>query len=52
MLETDFTDGIYCLTLARPDKRNAINAALIMAIERAVAATPPTAGAILIGQLR
>ena len=49
MLETDFTDGIYCLTLARPDKRNAINAALIMAIERAVAATPPTAGAILIG---
>ena len=49
MLETDFTDGIYCLTLARPDKRNAINAALIMAIERAVAASPPTAGAILIG---
>ena len=49
MLEIDFTDGIYRLTLARPDKRNAINVALIVAIERAVVATPPNARVILIG---
>jgi len=49
MLEIDFADGVYRLTLARPDKRNAINAALILAIEQAVAATPATARVILVG---
>lgn len=49
MLEIDFADGIYRLTLGRPEKRNAINAALILAIEQAVAATPAAARAILIG---
>lgn len=48
MLETDYADRVYGLTLARPDKRNAINAALIQAIEQAVAATPAGARAILI----
>lgn len=48
MLETDFAGRLYRLTLARPEKRNAINEALLEALEAAVAALPATAGAILI----
>ena len=48
MLDTDSADGIYHLTLARPEKRNAINAALIQTLEKAVAATPAAARVILI----
>ena len=48
MLEIDFADRLYRLTLARPDKRNAINAALLDELEAAIAALPAGAGAILI----
>lgn len=48
MLETVFADRLYRLTLARPDKRNAINEALLGQLEAAVVALPAGAGAILI----
>lgn len=48
MLETDFAGRLLRLTLARPDKRNAINEALLGQLEAAVAALPAGAGAILI----
>jgi (methylthio)acryloyl-CoA hydratase len=48
MLETDFADGIYRLILARPEKRNAINEALIHALEQAVAALPDEARVIIV----
>lgn len=48
MLETDFAGRLYRLTLARPEKGNAIDEALLAALEAAVAALPASAGAILI----
>lgn len=48
MLDVDFSDRLLRLTLARPAKRNAIDSALLGAIERAVDDLPESAGAILI----
>ncbi len=48
MLDVDCSDRLLRLTLARPAKRNAIDSALLAAIERAVDDLPESAGAILI----
>lgn len=48
MLDVDFSDRLLRLTLARPAKRNAIDSALLGALEEAVGALPAATGAILI----
>ena len=48
LVKTSFEDSIYTLTLARPDKRNAISDRLLAALEAALVATPEGTRAIIL----
>lgn len=48
LIKTAFADGIYRITLARPDKRNAISDRLLAALEAALVATPENTRAIIL----
>lgn len=48
LVKTAFEDTVYTVTLARPEKRNAVSDRLLIALDAALQATPETTRAIIL----